>query len=72
MKYDVLYDGAFAMLKVLLEPGESVKAEMGAMVAMSPNVGAGHRGRRNYARPGPHAERGEILLPGADRHARAE
>lgn len=38
MRYDVLYDGAFAMLKVLLEPGESVKAEMGAMVAMSPNV----------------------------------
>lgn len=38
MKYDVLYDGAFAMLKVHLNPGESVKAEMGAMVAMSPNV----------------------------------
>lgn len=38
MKYEVLYEGAFAMLKVNLDPGESVKAEMGAMVAMSPNV----------------------------------
>lgn len=38
MKYDILYEGAFAMLKVQLNPGESVKAEMGAMVAMSPNV----------------------------------
>lgn len=38
MNYQVLYEGAFAMLKVQLNPGESVKAEMGAMVAMSPNV----------------------------------
>ncbi|MBY9078374.1 TIGR00266 family protein [Paenibacillus sp. HN-1] len=38
MRYDILYEGAFAMLKVHLESGESVKAEMGAMVAMSPNV----------------------------------
>ncbi|WP_019911326.1 TIGR00266 family protein [Paenibacillus sp. HW567] len=38
MKYDILYEGAFAMLKVHLNSGESVKAEMGAMVAMSPNV----------------------------------
>ncbi|WP_245625144.1 TIGR00266 family protein [Paenibacillus stellifer] len=38
LRYDILYEGAFAMLKVHLESGESVKAEMGAMVAMSPNV----------------------------------
>jgi len=38
MQYQVLYEGAFAMLKVNLESGESIKAEMGAMVAMSPNV----------------------------------
>ncbi|NUU64310.1 TIGR00266 family protein [Paenibacillus agri] len=38
MKYEVVHEGAFAMLKVELDPGESVKAEMGAMVAMSPNV----------------------------------
>lgn len=38
VRYDILYEGAFAMLKVHLESGESVKAEMGAMVAMSPNV----------------------------------
>jgi len=38
MKYEVLYQGAFAMLKVKLERGESVKGEMGAMVSMSPTV----------------------------------
>jgi len=38
MKYEVLYQGAFAMLKVHLQAGESVKAESGAMVSMSPNV----------------------------------
>ncbi|TVY03264.1 TIGR00266 family protein [Cohnella terricola] len=38
MKYEVLYQGAFALLKVHLSAGESVKAESGAMVSMSPNV----------------------------------
>lgn len=38
MKYEVLYQGAFAMLKVVLEPGDSVKAESGAMVSMSPTL----------------------------------
>lgn len=35
MKYEILYSGAFAVLKVKLSKGESVKAESGAMVAMS-------------------------------------
>jgi len=38
VKYDLLYQGAFAMLKVELQAGESVKAESGAMVSMSPNI----------------------------------
>jgi uncharacterized protein (TIGR00266 family) len=38
MKYEILYSGAFAMLKVNLGSGESVKAEMGAMVSMTPNI----------------------------------
>lgn len=38
MRHEVLYQGAFAMLKVYLESGESLKAESGAMVSMSPNV----------------------------------
>ncbi|MBD2870494.1 TIGR00266 family protein [Paenibacillus arenilitoris] len=38
MNYEILYRGAFAMLKVRLNPGETVKAEMGAMVSMSPNI----------------------------------
>ncbi|MFD1885205.1 TIGR00266 family protein [Paenibacillus wenxiniae] len=38
MKYDILYEGAFAMLKVHIEQGETIKAESGAMVSMSPNV----------------------------------
>ncbi|GAF08430.1 hypothetical protein JCM16418_2504 [Paenibacillus pini JCM 16418] len=38
MNYEVLYEGAFAMLKVQLNRGEMVKAEMGAMVSMSPTI----------------------------------
>jgi uncharacterized protein (TIGR00266 family) len=38
VKYELLYQGAFAMLKVQLQAGESLKAESGAMVSMSPNV----------------------------------
>jgi uncharacterized protein (TIGR00266 family) len=38
MKHEVLYQGAFAMLKLHLTAGESVKAESGAMVSMSPNI----------------------------------
>jgi uncharacterized protein (TIGR00266 family) len=38
MKHEVLYQGAFALLKVHLNVGESIKAESGAMVSMSPNV----------------------------------
>jgi len=38
MKHEVLYQGAFALLKIQLDSGESVKAESGAMVSMSPNV----------------------------------
>lgn len=36
MKYEILYSGPFAALKVKLDKGESVKAESGSMVAMSP------------------------------------
>ncbi|NIK76008.1 uncharacterized protein (TIGR00266 family) [Paenibacillus castaneae] len=38
MNYEIFYKGSFAMLKVNLNPGENVKAEMGAMVSMSPNI----------------------------------
>ncbi|BBI35800.1 TIGR00266 family protein [Cohnella abietis] len=38
MKHEVLYQGAFAMLKLHLNAGDSVKAESGAMVSMSPTV----------------------------------
>ncbi|UKS25156.1 TIGR00266 family protein [Paenibacillus sp. HWE-109] len=38
MKHEILYKGAFPMLKVQLEQGENIKAEAGAMVSMSPNV----------------------------------
>lgn len=38
MNYEIVYKGAFAMLKVKLNPSESIKAEMGAMVSMSPNI----------------------------------
>jgi len=38
MKYEVMYQGAFALLKVKLDRGETVKAESGAMVSMSPSI----------------------------------
>ncbi|MBP1995236.1 TIGR00266 family protein [Paenibacillus eucommiae] len=38
MKHEILYQGAFPLVKVLLDSGETVKAEAGAMVSMSPNI----------------------------------
>lgn len=38
MSYEILHEGAFAMLKVQMNPGETIKAEMGAMVSMSSSV----------------------------------
>ncbi|WP_066501749.1 TIGR00266 family protein [Abyssisolibacter fermentans] len=38
MNYEVLYKGSFPMIKVNLIKGESIKAESGAMVAMSSTV----------------------------------
>lgn len=38
MNYEILYRGAFAMLRLEMQPGEAVKAESGAMVAKSDNI----------------------------------
>ncbi|MCS7238646.1 MAG: TIGR00266 family protein [Thermoguttaceae bacterium] len=38
MQYELLSSGSFMMLKVKLENGESIKAEAGAMVAVSPTI----------------------------------
>ncbi len=38
MKSEILYPGAFPMVKVHLASGESLKAESGAMVAASPTI----------------------------------
>ena len=38
MNYEILYQGSFAMLKVKLESGDTLKAESGAMVSMSPSL----------------------------------
>lgn len=38
MKSDILYPGAFPMVRVQLASGESLKAESGAMVSMSPTI----------------------------------
>nr|WP_283657108.1 AIM24 family protein [Paenibacillus sp. RC343] len=38
MSYEIVHEGAFAMLKVQMNPGETIKAEMGAMVSMSSSV----------------------------------
>jgi uncharacterized protein (TIGR00266 family) len=38
MKYELLYPGAFSTLKVRLQKGEQIKAESGAMIAMTDTV----------------------------------
>ncbi|MFQ3586282.1 MAG: TIGR00266 family protein [Fimbriimonadaceae bacterium] len=38
MKYEILYQPSFAVAQILLEPGERIRAESGAMVSMSPTV----------------------------------
>ncbi|SFE85050.1 TIGR00266 family protein [Paenibacillus algorifonticola] len=38
MRHEILYRGAFPLLKVQLERGETIKAESGAMVSMSPTL----------------------------------
>lgn len=38
MKYEILYRGAFPVIKANLEKGEMIKAESDAMVSMSPTV----------------------------------
>jgi uncharacterized protein (AIM24 family) len=38
MKSEILYPGAFPMVRLDLAAGESVKAESGAMVASTPTV----------------------------------
>lgn len=38
MQYEILYPGAFATLRAVLKKGESIKAESGAMVAMSETI----------------------------------
>lgn len=38
MKSEILYPGAFPMVRVVLGPGEALKAESGAMVAASPTI----------------------------------
>jgi uncharacterized protein (TIGR00266 family) len=38
MKHELLYRPTFSVARVLLDPGESIRAESGAMVSMSPNI----------------------------------
>ncbi len=38
MRYEILYQPSYAVARVMLEAGESVRAESGAMMSMTPNV----------------------------------
>lgn len=38
MQNNIVYRPSYSLLQLLLEPGESVRAESGAMVSMTPNV----------------------------------
>lgn len=37
-QYEILYPGSYAMAKISMKQGQSIKAESGAMVAMSPTI----------------------------------
>ena len=50
MKSDILYPGAFPMVRVELAAGEHIKAESGAMVASS-SPGTARSARRMACRP---------------------
>lgn len=38
MKHELLYRPTFSVARVMLDPGETIRAESGAMVSMSPNI----------------------------------
>lgn len=38
MRHEVLYQPVFSCLRLLMEPGESIRAEAGAMISMSPSI----------------------------------
>lgn len=38
MRYEILHQPSFAVARMLMEPGDSVRAESGAMVSMSPTI----------------------------------
>ena len=38
MQYEILYQPTFSVARLLMEPGDSVRAESGAMVSMSPTI----------------------------------
>ena len=39
MQNEILYSPSYSLLRLLMEPGEAVLAESGAMVSMTPNIG---------------------------------
>jgi uncharacterized protein (TIGR00266 family) len=38
MKYELLYQPSFAVARIMLDPGDGIRAESGAMVSMSPTI----------------------------------
>ncbi|KAA0236978.1 MAG: hypothetical protein EDM74_10685 [Armatimonadetes bacterium] len=46
MNYEILYQPSFAVARMMLEPGDSIRAESGAMVSMSPTITVERRRRR--------------------------
>lgn len=38
MRYELLYQPSFAVARLLMDPGDSIRAESGAMVSMSPTI----------------------------------
>ena len=70
---EILYPGAFPMVRVELAAGENIKAESGAMVACSPTIDIESKMEGGFlgALSTEVSDGGEVLLPDAPRQPRS-
>ncbi len=68
MNFEVLYRPSYSVVKIILQSGESIKAESGAMVSMSPNIeiksemGGGKKGLGGFLKAASRSLTGESFF----------
>ncbi len=63
MRTSIEFDPSYSLLTVELDPGESIKAETGAMVAQAGVDMKNRDGRRRVVRRDPQNDRRGVFLP---------